>query len=400
MAQLTCLIYAELESDGKELAQRLEETGHVEVVERLGDRQQLGHRLRTAEVDAAFVVLGSHADATLDVVERSARGRAALILAGPADRSELILRAMRLGAREYMPPRPDRDTLTALLDRLMLEPSQRGRTNRSPLIGVVGAKGGVGATVTASQLAAALQCSGRVTCLVDLHLRQGDVALHYDLNPAYTLADIAKCSGGFDESYLQSIVETHASGVSILAAPTRAEDAELVQPAHVERSLTLLQAHYDCVVIDLPPLWDDVGLRALDLVNELLLVLALDLPTLSHARQHLELLERLGLPSERIRLVANRYGKTNPVADRDADRFLGRALDFRIPNDYHTAMESLTSGNPLTGSAPRSALRQSFQALADRTLEWCGVVAPAEPVEKSSLSRVRNFIRRGRHGSD
>jgi pilus assembly protein CpaE len=269
------------------------------------------------------------------------------------------------------------------------------------LVGVLGAKGGVGATVVTCQLAGALQVAGCATCVVDLDLRDGDVALHYNVEPAYSLADVAKTSNRVDAAYLKSVAHEHSSGTSVIAAPQRPEEAELIGAHHLEWVLEILRSQYEFVLVDLPRAWDEAGLGTLDLLDQLLLVFGLDLPSLAHARQHLELLARIDFPLGKIRLMANRCQRSNGVSARETARFLGRAPDVRIPNDYLAVMESITSGKLLSQAAPRSDVHRAFRELAQHTREWCGRAAPDEkPAKRGGISLVRSLIRRRHNGAD
>jgi pilus assembly protein CpaE len=402
MAHLSCLIFAETELERAEVTLRVESTGHVGLVRSLGDPRKLGAEVRAARADVLLAVLGKEAEGTLDAIEALPQPRPALVFSGPSERSELILRAMHLGAREYFPELPEQAELATFLDQLLLEPGTSGKRDAAgALVGVLGAKGGVGATVVTCQLAGELQAAGCATCVVDLDLRDGDVALHYNVEPPYSLADVAQTSNRVDAAYLKSVAHVHSSGTSVITAPQRPEEAELIRTHHLEWVLEILRSQYEFVLVDLPRAWDEASLGTLDLLDQLLVVFGTDLPSLAHTRQHLELLARIEFPLRRIRLVANRHQRSNGVSDRETARFLGRAPDIRIPNDYLSVMESIASGKLLSQSAPRSAVHRAFRELAYHTREWCGRAAPDEkPAGKGGISMVRSLIRRRRNGAD
>ncbi len=215
--------------------------------------------------------------------------------------------------------------------------------------------------------------------MVDLNLPLGDVALHFDLQPHYTLASIAGEAERLDATALRTVLRVHDTGVSVLAAPRLVEEAELVRGPLVERALELLREEFDWVILDVSRSWSEASVRALDLADQVLLVTLLDVPTLNHARAHLDLLRRLGHPDEKLRLVANRYSKSDAVTEQDFAGFLGRAPDACLPNDYRTTVASVNEGRPVGEVAPKAPLSRAYLALAEKVYFWCGVELPGKP---------------------
>jgi pilus assembly protein CpaE len=350
-----------------------------------------------------FVDLGEDPETVLDELEQLPAPRPVLVVAGPQEDSRIILRAMRLGAREFLTPEPTSDVLSAAVERLLLaiQPAQPMQTV-APVIAVMGAKGGVGATFAACQLAAELERLGGRTVLVDINLRLGDVSLYFDLHPRYNLSNLAAERDDFDSAYLHTILESHRSGVRVLAAPRRAEDAEFVRLSHLERAVSLLRAEFDWVILDVSRAWDEVSVRALDLADLILLVTLMDVPTLNHTRQHLDLLQRLGNPAEKIRLIVNRHSKSGPLSKKDVADFLGRTPDVWVPNDYPTTLACVNEGKSLAERAPRSALGSAYRSLAERAHRWCDVEVAVSERSRSGLFR-RYFtanLPRKRHAAD
>ncbi len=381
----------------------LEETGHVEVQAVLTRPGTLPEAVRLRRPDLLFVELGEEPEMVLQLLERLPAPRPLLLLAGPQDDSRTILRAMRLGAREFLAPDATRDAVHAAVKRLLLEMGERALPTpsaRAPVIAVMGAKGGVGATFAACQLAAELRRRGSRVALVDLSLRVGDVALYYDIHPRYTVADLASEHGHLDSAYLHTILEPHASGVRVLAAPRRPEDADLVGVSHVEGAVAVLRDDFDWVILDVPRSWDEPSLKALDVADQIFLVTLMDVPTLEHARQHLDLLQRLGHPLHKIRLVANRYTSASPVRNRDFQEFLGRDPDAWLPNDYPTAQACVNEGRTLADAAPRSRLRAAYKKLAGEAYGWCDVKTPTPRRAPTVRERLGRWLRRNRHAAD
>ncbi len=400
MAQLSFVIFSDDEQSAAELRRMLEAGGHARVRAVVSDRDELAEVVRAQRPDALFVELGRSPHVVLDRLDSIPAPRPRLLVCGPQHESALILRALKQGAREFLPPAPDPETVRLAVERLVLElaPATSER-HRAPVLAVLGAKGGVGATVVACQLAASLQRLGARTALVDLDLPLGDVALHLDARPVHGLATVAREAHTLDGTYLRGVLHAHPCGVQILAGPERIEEAELVRGDHVERVLDLLREEFDWVVVDVARSWSETSVRALDLASAILLVTHLDVPTLTRARRQLELLGRLGHPEAKIHLLANRHPGSHALTDRDALRFLGRPLEARLPEDDPTMARSVNEGRTLAELDPHGPLQRSYLELARRVHLWCGLEPPRESASPPLLARVRRAIWRPAHGA-
>jgi len=262
---------------------------------------------------------------------------------------------------------------------------------------VMGAKGGVGATVVACQLAASLQQAGSRTVIVDLNIPLGDVALHFDVQPSYTIADIARDSGKVDATLIQGLLQRHETGLQILAAPSRMEEAELVTDTHVHAVLESLKREFDWVIVDVSRSWNESTVRALDLADEILLVTLQDVPTLTHARAHRELLLRLGHSPKKIHMVVNRASSKDLVSQDDLVEFLDSKPTVLLPNDYPTTVTSVNEGRPISQVAEDSELDRAFQQLAANVFDWAGLEMERSISQRSGLwSRMMNLIKRKR----
>lgn len=375
-------------SPWREFEEALESSHYVEVrahVDQLGDLARIVIQERP---DALLVALGENPGATLDALEKLPSPKPLLFFCGPDD-SQLILQAMRLGAREYVAPAVDeKDQLLAAVERVARETTGAAVSLPAPLIAVTGAKGGVGASFVACQLGAALASLGERPALVDGQLRHGDVALYLDLAPKYSLASLANCSDGIDPTYLNTTLTEHRSGIQVLAAPRRPEEADAVGTECVRGVRDLLREEFDWVVWDTPQDFEDRSLFILDQAALLLLITTPDVPALNHTRMQLELLERLGRSSNEIRIVVNRIDRSASVSTKAAQDFLGRPVDATLPNDFPRASACVEEGRTLDEMAPRAALARAFGELALLAHTWCGLSPPAR-ARKGLLGRFK-----------
>jgi pilus assembly protein CpaE len=404
LAQLSFVVYCEVPDLGTSICELLGRNGHAHVVARVSRPEELAQTLARSRADALFACLGSDPDRVLGIVEALPAPRPLLLTAGPQDQSQLILRAMRVGAKEFFSSDFEEEAVAEALGRLVLEHQPTtGVRKIAPVLAVMGVKGGVGATFVTCQLAAQLQSRGSPSLILDLNIPLGDVGLHFDMQPAYTLANLAREQNHVDGTYLRTILHRHRSGVEVLAAPSQIEEAELVLGHHVEHAIRLLRTEFDWLVLDVSRSWSDASVRALDLADQILLVTSMDVPTLNHARQHIEILKKLGIPATKTRLVANRCSNSDAVVEQDFARFLGRKPDHRIPNDYQTASACVNEGKTIGDVASRSSIYRGFMELADEAHGWCGVERfERAREERNLLARLRQkvgLIREVVHGN-
>ena len=169
-------------------------------------------------------------------------------------------------------------------------------------------KGGTGKTVTATNLACAFaKYEKKRTLLIDLDLQFGDAAIMLGLEPEKTIYDLVVAPGELDSEKLAGYTTRHASGVDVLPAPLRPEDAELVTEPKVNRLLEVARGSYDLIVVDTSPFFHGPMLATLDRTDELLVLCGLDVPTLKNVKLAQHTLDLLSFPASRVRFILNRW---------------------------------------------------------------------------------------------
>ena len=399
MQELSIVVYASDVDEAVTLSRSLTAIPHVRVAAHVTD--DLATCLAETQPDAFFVALGSSPHRTLDMIDALPSDKPPFFLTGGQDDTSVLLRSMRMGVVEYLAEVDEKSLLTALAKLPRQEASEAPSEEpveepEGSVIAVMGAKGGVGATVVGCQLGAALQELGGSVVVVDLAHPLGDVAVHYDLQPSSALANVPS-GDAIDETWLRGALQTHRSGVKILGAPARAEESEQIQAGHVTNLVPMLRKEFDWVVLELSHSWTEASVCALDVADTVLLVTLLDVPTMNHARKRLDLLFRLGHPSKKVRLLANRYERQNAVDEREVSEFLGRVPDARIPNDYATVARGINQGRLISEVARKSPLHLAYRDLACEVHGWCGREEPeleeaSEP--RHLVARVRGTFRK------
>jgi pilus assembly protein CpaE len=298
----------------------------------------------------------------------------AVICASRDSSPDMILRSVRTGARDFIRlPISDEDLATVInrtaefvAEHADDEPKKRGRA-----VAVFSSKGGCGTSLIAANLA---MTQKNPTVLVDLNLQSGDLELLLGLKPKFSLADVVENRDRLDDALLASYITPHSKNVSLLAAPTKAESAEDIEPKHIYEVMELLRQRYDNVIIDTPHNFDSVTISALDHADQILVVLTLEIHAIRSTRRALEIFDRLGYARKKVRLVVNRYSKNIELDQKQVEDFLGERVIAFIQSDYKAAVNSINLGQPLIESAPGSLVTTDLFNLANKV--FAGSIEP------------------------
>jgi pilus assembly protein CpaE len=351
-----------------------------------------GYRETVRELGAPAAVVSLDADAEPGfrlVRELAANGVRVLVL-GPAKDPDLILRAMREGAKEFELASDHEGIARALRERV--KPPQQAAAGR--IYAVFPAKGGVGGTTLATNLAGALQRRGERTCLVDLNLNMGDVLAFLDLPGGYSISDVIANMRRLDRGLLDSTLLRHASGVHVLAQSHRIEEADRVEPVMLSSVLAFLRQHYGATVLDGLRSFDDVSVAAVDASDLIVLVVTQEVPAVRDAHRCVELFRRLGA-QDKLRLVVNRYHKGVEITPAVIAENVGLPVAATVANDYPAVIRAINRGQLLFEDSPRAQVTMDVEQLV-RVL---GHGRPEEPAaEKGSLLR-RFFSPRTTHAT-
>lgn len=312
-------------------------------------------------------------------------------LTAPRTDSDLLIQAMRVGAKEFIAQPIEADEVRMCLEKaLARRETGRGAAveeKTGVVIDVLGAKGGVGATTTAVNLAASLNARKEVdsVALIDMNLLFGDVPLFLDLKPAYSWGEIVKNIARLDSTFLMGVLTKHPSGIYVLPPPTQLERGGAANPETIEKILHLMKKEFDYVVIDSGQSLDSASLRILSLSEVVLLVSILSLPCLINVRRLLETFSDLGYPPwERVQVIVNRYHKKSVITRKEAEEGIDRKISWLIPNDYQSTMAAINQGKLLAEVAGRAEVTKNIQELAVSLLR-----DTKEPTKKKKLMPTR-----------
>lgn len=335
---------------------------------------------------AQVVVIGpsAPADAALAIASELAQALPpiSVVLIVQRVTTELLRQALRSGVSDVLSAsgqtygevaKAVREAHDAALARaqavpVATQPAPDATPHAARMVTVFGTKGGVGKSVLATNLAVALAADKqRKVVLVDLALESGDDGIMLNVQPAHTILDAAQAVDRLDTAMLRGLFVTHASGVQLLMAPVRPEDAELVTAAKVGRILDLVRQVADVVIVDTPSKLDELVLTAIDKSDVVLAVSTMDMPSVKNMRVALQKLGQLGYRNGLVRLVLNRADSKVLLEVADVEEALAGRVFAKIPSD-RLVPRSVNKGVPIVTDAPKSGVARSIVELADAVM--------------------------------
>lgn len=254
----------------------------------------------------------------------------------------------------------------------------------SQVITIFGAKGGLGKTTLATNLAVKLAEKRKKVVLIDLDLQFGDVHIFMDIEPTDTISELVQEYTAPNIDLVRSYMTVHSSGVHVLCAPKSPEYAELVSPEKVKSILSLLRSYYDYVIIDTPPSFSDVTITAIEASSLILFVSGLDISVLKNSKLSISLLQSLQL-TDKIRLIINRAVDMSSITLKDVGKLIDCPIWAKIPSDYKVAVTALNRGVPFVIGTPNCELSRSISAIADLLLEGSGAEETLTPKQEKKL---------------
>jgi pilus assembly protein CpaE len=274
----------------------------------------------------------------------------------------LLMEAMHLGVKEFIPLPMSEDKLSAAVERAA---QSYGMGRKARVIHVIPTIGGCGSTTVACNVAASLARTSK-TVLLDMDLVRGGVASYFDVRPRYTVADVMDSADKVDKQLLDNALTLHpTSGLAILARPELPEDTQRVTQPGVARLLGVLGRVFDYVVIDslmsIDPIYSSI-IAASD-VN--LMVMQLNVPSAKNAERFVGTLRRMGVEANKIRIVVNRYVKKGcDIEPEEVERALGLKISWMVPNDFKNAIGAINFGEPVVIRVPKAEISTSLCGLA------------------------------------
>lgn len=337
---------------------------------------------------------------------------AQVVMLSVQSEADYMRRAMLAGARDFIAKPPSGDelirTIRVVSERAkeekekMAQPAPQAQvpgTGPFPggtgalegkLLTIYSAKGGVGCTMLATNLAIGLHTDETPTVLVDANLQFGDVSVFMNLQIKNSMVDVASRADELEPDYIDEILMTHDSGLKVLAAPPRPEMADEVQSEQLRKVLRFLKQNYAYVVVDTSSTIDDVTLAVLDASDLMVVVATPDIPAIKDSRLLFDLLNVLDFPRDRIFFVLNKMERKTGINADAVSENLKRPVEGEIPSDEKVVSASINKGVPLImgdkGKVPARNILHLLGTIRQR------LVAEPKAAESEEQEAVRSRL--------
>jgi pilus assembly protein CpaE len=369
MPELSVAIFA-TDSEQRDVLQvlvdgtRVAKTGQMSSTFPVAAADPMMRRIHGSKPDAVLVdiPLDNPAAAlrTVELLHEEVPG-SAIFAIGSMSQPQIIVTAMRSGAREFIErPTTTTDLLEAFVRLTAAQRKVQREETRGRVFTVVNAKGGSGATTVAVNLALALQSAHGNVVLVDM-APLGHAALHMNLKPTFTITDALRNLHRLDSSLLESFTTHHSGGLQLLAGTNAPMPIEPTT-AEFARLFDMLVAHFRYVVVDTSMRIDASTRLVSNMSQGVLLVAHADVASLWSAAKIQQYLGEAG-GRERLHLVLNRFRKIPGFTESDAEAAAGIKLLWKIPNQYFAVSTAIDRGVPVM-QQNHSEMARTFIGLA------------------------------------
>jgi pilus assembly protein CpaE len=289
----------------------------------------------------------------------------------------LMLEAMRAGVSEWVANPVTAADLMAAIERVS---ASHVSAPRGQVFAFLGAKGGVGTTTLAVNVATALARAKEQyrTLLIDLHLSYGDSAVFLGAEPRFSVVDALENTHRLDRAFFESLVVETKSRVHLLGSSDRPVGS--VDPRRTSALLAFAAANYRYTLLDVPR--SEVAvLDALEGITGIIIVANQELATVRNAgRIAAAFRQRYG--KDRVSVVVTRYDRLAEIGQEDLERVIGSPVKHVIPSDYRQALQALNRGRPVAIDAAGGKLGDAFKAVA---YDLAGVQPERRGMQKGGL---------------
>lgn len=327
------------------------------------------HAITEKAPNIVLIDISENTEMALELVNKiSLNHRSSLIFVTSKDSSkELMMRAMRAGAREFLSKPLDLEVLESAIDKSRINIYALDEdSDDCKIFTVFSNKGGIGKTSVATNLAINLaDMTGKKVAIVDLNLQLGDVTTFLDITPKFDISYVAENLNRIDEAFLLSTLEQYKDkNIYVLADPPYLEQAEEITPEQISIVLNVMKSIFSYVIVDTSSIFDGKTLSALDASDSILLVSMVNLPSIRNTQRCLDLFNRIGYSEDKIKLVLNRYMPDDEIGTEDVADVLNHEVYWKIPNNYFHMMASINKGIPISILNPQCNVAQSHRELA------------------------------------
>jgi len=320
------------------------------------------------ECAALLVDISDSPDPVADIAHLCERGARHVVATGPVNDITLYRALIEAGAVDYVVcPMAEAELARALTPRKSTDLAET-TTDSSCAVAVIGARGGVGATMVAVSAAWLLANEfGQRTALLDLDLQFGTCALALDLLPGRGLREVLENPERIDSLFVASAMVNESDNLFVLGGEEPLEDSLYLNPDGIDKLFAAIRPDFKNIVIDLPRSMASSQRPLLERMTRIILVSDF---SLSGMRDTVRLkgLAAQAAPDVPVDIVVvEGRDRKHAISQSDFERGVEGKIDQLIPFDSRTAAEAANNGRAIPAMAgARRPLVKSLRRITER----------------------------------
>lgn len=344
--------------------------GQTEWRARWVGRESTYQEIQTTDPRVVVVRLEPNMQQALALVRRIYRDfpQVAILAGTIKDSHEIARQAVQCGADECLTGMIDRASLMSAFERIARRRGWDDAYADSRVITVFGAKGGVGCTTIATNLATniALQSEEKTVVIVDLCMQFGNVLAFMKVQANDTLPEVVRNKDRLDSSLIQTCLAKHSSGALVVPSPSDITgiDGE-ISPEDLGETLDVLKSLADYVIVDCDHSFSDLNITALDKADTILLVTDMLIPSIHNTKQCLGIFKQVEYNQDKTKLILNRYYKKCEIKPGDLEKSLDHPVFKIISDDPPTVVQAINQGVALAEISTKSRTTKNVQELTE-----------------------------------
>lgn len=402
MADVTRALIVDEDPDSRVALRRALQRAQLQSAGEVGFGTQAVSFALEARPDVILLGVEEPAARPLDTVRAltSALPKTPIIVYSSLNEAEAVRRSMVLGVRDYLLKPVQAVRLREAAETALAYEKRKEAAGgegelphgRGTVITVTGAKGGVGKSVIAVNLALSLRReTDRRVAILDADDEFGDVATLLDLTPQRTVANVLAQREQLDAGRVAQSLTGHESGLEVLAA---AGELDVWQhPEDVQKVIDLLARTHDFVIIDTGGSFDALVRKCIEASTLTLVVTSGEVSSVRDTTAALRRLANWGVDAERVKLVLNRTKSGHEVTRANVEEAVKREVFWDVPFDGKVTA-SVQLGQPIVLQGNSSRAARSLTMLARSIAGTRRSLVPERDERKPFRERFR--IRRKR----
>lgn len=318
-------------------------------------------------------------EAEAGLVELARLGASVLAL-GTVNDVRFYRRVLKTGARDYLVKPVDSDALGEVFVRL--EQPAEGAKPTGRVIGVLGARGGVGTSTMAINIAWIMaEKFSRRTALVDMDVYAGSVALSLDIDPTRGLRDAFEDPERVDHVFLQNAMTRMTKTLHVLATEEDYDDTVRISDDKMLRLADTMRANFDMSVLDMPRHFLNREAALFSRFDDLVVVAELSLAGLRDANRIAKVATQRNHECS-LHVLANRVSAKPEVSPKEFEAGLERPLRASFASDTKAMNRANLAARPLAQQEPKHRMTTTLIGMCK---EMAGV---PEDVRRGVIRRM------------